>query len=98
MCGVSMNDAGYFEWTGPTNDRQPHYFTRTDGQPIALAGLWDRWRSEDKSAPEANRCIRRICGDTLEILTRWKKRRAKKKRFGDGGLPRTASSPKAARA
>lgn len=41
--------SGYFEWTGPKNDRQPHYFTRTDGQPIALAGLWDHWRSADKS-------------------------------------------------
>ena len=41
--------SGYFEWTGPKNDRQPHYFTRADGQPIALAGLWDRWKSKDKS-------------------------------------------------
>lgn len=41
--------SGYFEWSGPKNDRQPHYFTRTDGQPMVLAGLWDRWRSADKS-------------------------------------------------
>jgi putative SOS response-associated peptidase YedK len=41
--------SGYFEWTGPKNDRQPHYFTRADGQPMALAGLWDRWQSKDKS-------------------------------------------------
>ena len=41
--------SGYFEWTGPKNDRQPHYFTRADGQPTALAGPWDRWRSKDKS-------------------------------------------------
>jgi putative SOS response-associated peptidase YedK len=41
--------SGYFEWTGPKNDRQPHYFTRADGKPMALAGLWDRWRSADKS-------------------------------------------------
>jgi putative SOS response-associated peptidase YedK len=33
----------------PKNDRQPHYFTRADGQPMALAGLWDRWKSKDKS-------------------------------------------------
>ena len=26
--------SGYFEWTGPKNDRQPHYFTRADGQPM----------------------------------------------------------------
>ena len=41
--------SGYFEWTGPKNDRQPHYLTRSDGQPIAFAGLWDRWRSKDRS-------------------------------------------------
>lgn len=41
--------SGYFEWTGPKNDRQPHYFTRADGQPMVLAGLWDRWRSKDRS-------------------------------------------------
>lgn len=33
----------------PKNDRQPHYFARVDGQPMAIAGLWDRWRSADKS-------------------------------------------------
>lgn len=41
--------SGYFEWTGPKSDRQPQYFTRADGQPMAIAGLWDRWRSKDKS-------------------------------------------------
>jgi putative SOS response-associated peptidase YedK len=41
--------SGYFEWNGPKTDRQPHYFTRADGQPMAFAGLWDRWRSSDKS-------------------------------------------------
>jgi hypothetical protein len=41
--------SGSFEWTSPKNDRQPHSLTRADGQPMALAGLRDRWRSEDKS-------------------------------------------------
>jgi putative SOS response-associated peptidase YedK len=41
--------SGYFEWTGPKTDRQPHYFTRADGTPMALAGLWDRWRGADTS-------------------------------------------------
>jgi putative SOS response-associated peptidase YedK len=37
--------AGFFEWTGPKTDRQPHLFTSADGSPlIAFAGLWDRWR------------------------------------------------------
>lgn len=46
-CLVPAN--GYFEWTAPKTDRQPHYFTRANGQPMALAGLWDRWRSADKT-------------------------------------------------
>lgn len=41
--------SGYFEWTGPKGDKIPHYFTRADGQPMALAGLWDRWQSADKA-------------------------------------------------
>ena len=45
--------SGYFEWTGPKNDRQPHYFTRADNQPIALAGLWDLWLKADADAAAA---------------------------------------------
>lgn len=42
---------GFFEWQpapgrGP---RRPWYFTRADGQPLALAGLWEAWR--DPEAP-----------------------------------------------
>jgi putative SOS response-associated peptidase YedK len=37
--------SGFYEWTGPTKDRQPHLFTAADGSPlIALAGLWDNWK------------------------------------------------------
>ncbi len=37
--------SGYYEWTGPKTDRQPHLFTAADGSPVlAFAGLWDRWR------------------------------------------------------
>ncbi|MGH8996252.1 MAG: SOS response-associated peptidase [Acidimicrobiales bacterium] len=46
---------GFFEWhkrqDGPG---QPHFFTRADGQPLALAGLWEVWRDplgpDDRSA------------------------------------------------
>jgi putative SOS response-associated peptidase YedK len=36
--------SGFYEWTGEKKDRQPHYFTRSDGALIGFAGLWDRWR------------------------------------------------------
>jgi putative SOS response-associated peptidase YedK len=33
----------------PKGDKTAHLFTRKDGKPIALAGLWDRWVSADKT-------------------------------------------------
>jgi putative SOS response-associated peptidase YedK len=42
---------GFFEWRKTkTGRREPHYFTRTDGAPLAFAGLAERWRA--KNAPK----------------------------------------------
>ncbi len=40
---------GFYEWTATSGPRHriPHYFTRVDGEPLALAGLWEVWRSPD---------------------------------------------------
>jgi putative SOS response-associated peptidase YedK len=36
---------GFFEWRRSTAGRgQPLYFSRCDGFPLALAGLWEAWR------------------------------------------------------
>lgn len=36
--------SGFYEWTGPKDQKQPHIFVDAHGQPVlALAGLWDRW-------------------------------------------------------
>lgn len=32
---------GFYEWTGPRGKRQPHNIHRSDGYPLALAGLWE---------------------------------------------------------
>jgi putative SOS response-associated peptidase YedK len=44
---IIMPADGFFEWhrTGPRGS-VPYYFTRTDGTPLALAGLAERWRPE----------------------------------------------------
>jgi putative SOS response-associated peptidase YedK len=44
---------GFYEWhKTKTGAKQPHYFSRADGQPLAFAGLAERWR--DKNAgPDA---------------------------------------------
>jgi putative SOS response-associated peptidase YedK len=37
--------SGFYEWTGPKENKQSHIFTDAGGAPIlALAGLWDRWK------------------------------------------------------
>jgi len=48
---------GFYEWRKTkTGARQPHFFSRADGAPIAFAGLAERWR--DKNLPEDAPVIR----------------------------------------
>ncbi len=35
---------GFFEWTGPKEDRKPIWFHRRDGGLILFAGLYESWR------------------------------------------------------
>lgn len=43
--------SGFYEWqAGPDGARLPWYFTRADGQPMALAGIWQRWGEDDTVA------------------------------------------------
>src|SRR2546428_1144167 len=32
--------SGYYEWQDTPAGKQPDYFTRRDGQPVTIAGLW----------------------------------------------------------
>ncbi|MCB6178489.1 SOS response-associated peptidase [Rhodobacter sp. Har01] len=43
--------SGFYEWSeGPQGERLPWYFTRADGEPMALAGVWQRWQDIDTLA------------------------------------------------
>jgi putative SOS response-associated peptidase YedK len=43
--------SGFYEWSeGPAGERLPWYFTRADGAPMALAGIWQRWQDIDTVA------------------------------------------------
>lgn len=37
---------GYYEWKRSGKTKQPYYFSRTNGQSLALAGLFELWREE----------------------------------------------------
>jgi putative SOS response-associated peptidase YedK len=40
-CLVPMS--GFFEWTGPANDRRPVYFYPADGRLLLVAGIYETW-------------------------------------------------------
>lgn len=43
--------SGFYEWqAGAGKARLPWYFTRRDGAPMALAGVWQRWGAMDTVA------------------------------------------------
>lgn len=42
--------SGFYEWQEVGGKKLPWYFTRTDGQPMAFAGLWQRWGDVDTVA------------------------------------------------
>ena len=60
--------AGAYEWVANGGwHKQPHHIQGKDGQPFALAGLWERWRDKDGQpvetcttlTTEANGVVRR---------------------------------------
>jgi putative SOS response-associated peptidase YedK len=54
---------GFYEWDHRAGRaKQPNYFTRTDGQPLLLAGLYESWR--DPAAPSDTRSL-----STCTIIT-----------------------------
>src|SRR3954466_14360706 len=43
--------SGYFEWKTTPEGKQPYYFSRVDGAPITVAGLWDEWKDVETGEP-----------------------------------------------
>jgi putative SOS response-associated peptidase YedK len=35
----------FYEWKTVTDGKQPHAIARTDGAPLAFAGLWEAWKA-----------------------------------------------------
>jgi putative SOS response-associated peptidase YedK len=42
--------SAFYEWDKKGGSRQPYYIRRADGQPLALAGLWEHWEEKDGRA------------------------------------------------
>lgn len=44
---------GFYEWQRLGTKKQPYYIRRSDGQPFAFAGLWERWQGPDDAQIES---------------------------------------------
>jgi putative SOS response-associated peptidase YedK len=44
--------SGFYEWQTIGGRKFPWYFTRRDGAPLLLAGIWDRWEAQAGAALE----------------------------------------------
>ena len=51
---------GFYEWK-PGGTKRPYYFTRADGRPLALAGLWEQWWGGPDARPGDDRPALRTC-------------------------------------
>ena len=60
---------GFYEWEKlDAKTKQPWFITRTDGKPMAFAGLWESWRptkGSDEAAPERRQRDERIRSCTI---------------------------------
>ena len=54
---------GFYEWKAKVSEspapKTPYYFTRSDGDPLTFAGLWETWR--DPTQPRETRQKIRSC-------------------------------------
>lgn len=54
--------SGFYEWQTEGKLKLPWYFTRADGDPLAFAGLWQRWGEIDTVAIVSTEAGPGMCG------------------------------------
>jgi putative SOS response-associated peptidase YedK len=59
---------GFFEWRRSGRSKQPYYIRLRDGEPFALAGLWELWRDPQGGAVESFTIITTDANESLRAL------------------------------
>lgn len=66
-CLVAVD--GFYEWERrPDGSKQPYFIAPADGAPLALAGLWERWRGPDGSSLVTCAIVTTPANDTVRPL------------------------------
>lgn len=59
---------GFYEWSRRGALKQPYYFTVDQGEPFAMAGLWDRWHPPGAPPGEVMETYTIVTTSANEIL------------------------------
>lgn len=43
--------SGFYEWALSRDTKRPHHIVRADGDPMLMAGIWERWQPPAGAAP-----------------------------------------------
>lgn len=49
--------SGFYEWARGEHGKVPHFVQREDGEPLVMAGLWERWHAPDSEGPPLDTCV-----------------------------------------
>jgi len=66
---------GFYEWKVVGTDergkprKQPFFIHRTDGEPLAMAGVWERWLGPDKDQAEALHSVAVVTTEANEFMS-----------------------------
>ena len=41
--------SGFYEWRSEETGKRAYFISRLDGEPFAMAGLWETWRKDDET-------------------------------------------------
>ncbi|CAH2601446.1 Abasic site processing protein [Rhodovastum atsumiense] len=58
----------FYEWQAAGRAKIPHAVAREDGQPMALAGLWEGWRGQDGEVLRTFTVLTTAANETLRPL------------------------------
>jgi putative SOS response-associated peptidase YedK len=56
---------GFYEWRNLSRDKQPYYFGMASREPLAFAGLWERWKNPEGELIESCTIITTVANELL---------------------------------
>lgn len=60
--------SGFYEWQRQEKRKQPYYITLREGNPFAIAGLWEHWEGGDGSVLETCTLLTTEANELVEPL------------------------------